>query len=135
MNAYVLVLALSSALFLYVVYQKIRNGQPLSTSLVYVPLLLGLAWLFYKLWADGQEIGKLHAQVEKAKENDRDLAEKAKQAVLDTEKRELETKLAASTVETGRAEEKLKIEEKRHAEVAARVARVQSWDDFWKAAS
>ena len=132
-DPYIILLGLATALFLYVVFMKVKNGQPISTSLLYVPLLLGIAFLFYKLWADGQELAKLHSEVEKAKQREKDLAMRAGQAAVEAEKKALESELAQveNTVEA--LETKVAVEKERHEKAVVAVARVRTWDDFWAA--
>lgn len=133
MYAYELMFALAAGVFLYVVYQKVKNGKPISTSLMYFPLLLGIAFVFYRIWKDGQEIARLHSEVEKAKEREKDLEMRSKQAVVEAEKVELKKHLTVAENLTRHLDEKLKIEEARHAAVVDRAGRIESWDDFWGA--
>lgn len=132
-DAYLVALVLASALFLYVVYQRIRNGQPITTSLLYIPLLLAIAFVFYKLWADGQKIAKLQSEVEKGREREKDLKMKAQQGVIDEEVGNLEEEISTLETRNRDLEEQLKVEEKRHEKAVERARSIESWDDFWTA--
>lgn len=132
-DAYVIALALVTLLFLYVVYQRVRNGQTVSTSLLYVPLLLGIAWVFYTLWKDSQEIARLHSEVEKAREAEKDLRMRAKEAEIEGKKAELENQLSEAESAVKVLDERLRVEEKRHAKAVESAGRIRTWDDFWAA--
>ena len=132
-DPYLVALVLASGLFLYVVYNRLVNGRPITKSLLYVPLLLGIAFVFYKIWADGQRIAKLTSEVEKAKEREKDASMRAEEAKVDTEKAALEKELAEAENHTLALEEKLKLEEERHEKTKVLASRIESWDDFWAA--
>lgn len=132
-DAYLVALVLATGLFLYVIYQRLVNGKPITTALMYIPLLLGIAWVFYKIWADGQRIAKLTSEVEKAREREKDAAMRIAQAEAEAEQKALEKTLAKAENETLALEEKLKLEEERHAKAVERAGRIESWSDFWDA--
>lgn len=133
MHAYQLLLALGSGLFVYVVYQRIKNGQAITTSLLYVPLLLGVSYLFYRIWADGQRVAQLQTKVEQAKEREKDLKMQTEQAAVEAEKRILEAQLAQAENVAEELDDKLKVEKDRHEAFVERARGVRTWSDFWGA--
>ena len=85
-DPYLVALVLASGLFLYVVYNRLVNGRPITKSLLYVPLLLGTAF----------EKAALEKELAEAENHTLALEEKLK---LEEERHE-KTKVLASRIES-----------------------------------